>query len=268
MAERIIDFHVHAFSDSLAPRAMKKLLEEAPNVEAYLDGTVGQLLGSMDKCGIEKAVLSCIATRPEQFSSILDWCKEIRSERIIPFPSLHPKDQNPADKLPAIRDGGFKGVKFHPYYQDFQLDEPVMMGIYEKAAELDLMVVVHTGYDIAFEYDDRADCARILNVVSAVPELKFITTHLGAWRQWDQVAEQLIGKPIYMEISFALDEIAPARARDMLMRHPEDYVLFGTDSPWTDQNRTLKLLKSLDLPPQRLAKILYINAEKLLSGDG
>lgn len=264
MAERIIDFHVHAFSDSLAPRAMQKLLAEAPQVKAYLDGTVGQLLDSMDKCGIGKSVLSCIATRPEQFDSILDWCREIRSERIIPFPSLHPKDKSPVDKLSAIRDRGFKGVKFHPYYQDFWLDEPVMMRIYEKAAELGLMVVVHTGYDIAFDYDNRGDCARILKVVSALPQLKFITTHLGAWRQWDEVAERLIGKPIYTEISFALDEIERSKARDMLMRHPAEYILFGTDSPWTDQNRTLNLLKSLDLPQERLAKILHINTEKLL----
>ncbi|MFA5554490.1 MAG: TatD family hydrolase [Phycisphaerae bacterium] len=261
---KIIDFHVHAFPDALAPRAMKKLIDEAPGVKAYLDGTIGQLLDSMDKSGIEKAVLCCIATRPGQFDTILNWCRKIRSERIYPFPSIHPQDENHREKLSVISAEGFRGVKFHPYYQDFQLDDGVMMDIYDRAAELGLMVVVHTGYDIAFEYDRRGDSDKILKVLKAYPELKLITTHLGAWKQWDEVEEKLIGLPIYMEISFALDELEPQKVRDMLMKHPDDYILFGTDSPWTDQHNTLNLLKSLDLPAERLSKILHINAEKLL----
>ncbi|WP_211248521.1 hypothetical protein [Desulfobulbus elongatus] len=44
----------------------------------------------MARSGVERSVLCSIATRPEQFSPILDWSKAIRSERIEPFPSLHP----------------------------------------------------------------------------------------------------------------------------------------------------------------------------------
>jgi len=60
MVEGIIDFHAHAFPDALAPRAMKKLLEEAPDVRAYLDGTIGALLGSMDKAGAVRADLRMV----------------------------------------------------------------------------------------------------------------------------------------------------------------------------------------------------------------
>ncbi len=140
-----------------------------------------------------------------------------------------------------------------------------MMSVYAKALELDLMVVVHTGYDIAFEYDRRGDCQKILNVLETLPELKLITTHLGAWKLWDEAGAMLIGKPIYMEILFGLDELEPAKARDTIMRHPADYILFGTDSPWTDQTQTLNLLRKLNLPQERLEKILHINAEKLLA---
>ena len=40
MKNGTIDFHTHAFPDELAPRAMKKLLSEAPGVNAFLDGTI------------------------------------------------------------------------------------------------------------------------------------------------------------------------------------------------------------------------------------
>jgi hypothetical protein len=50
----------------------------------------------------------------------------------------------------------------------------------------------------------------------------------------------------------------------MILGHPEGYLLFGTDSPWTDQARTLALLEKLRLPEKKLARILSGNALGLL----
>ena len=264
MNRRIIDFHAHAFPDALAPRAMKALLEEAPGIKAYLDGTIADLLRSMDQTGIERSVICCIATRPEQFEPILRWCAEIRSERLIPFPSVHPADPACVDGIRRIRAEGFAGVKLHPYYQDFFADEDRMLRLYEEAARQGLLLVMHTGFDIAFPRIRRADPQRMLRIQDMFPDLKLITTHLGAWQQWDEVRQFLLGREIYMELSFALDDLGPERARDMIMGHPDGYVLFGTDSPWTDQARTLALLEELQLPPNRLQAILSENAARLL----
>jgi len=264
MNRRIIDFHAHAFPDALAPRAMKALLEEAPGIKAYLDGTIADLLRSMDQTGIERSVICCIATRPEQFEPILRWCVEICSERLIPFPSVHPADPACVDGIRRIRAEGFAGVKLHPYYQDFFADEDRMLRLYEEAARQGLLLVMHTGFDIAFPRIRRADPQRMLRIQDMFPDLKLITTHLGAWQQWDEVREFLLGREIYMELSFALDDLGPERAREMIMGHPDGYVLFGTDSPWTDQARTLALLEELQLPSNRLQAILSGNAARLL----
>jgi len=264
MADRIIDFHTHAFPDDLARRAMRKLLEEAPGVEAYLDGTVSALLGSMDACGIEKSVLCCIATKPEQFEPIFQWCRQIRSERLIPFPSVHPKDPKCLERIGLIKQAGFKGIKLHPFYQDFYADQEQMFEIYEKLHGEKLIVAMHTGFDIAFPHIRRADAEKILKIKAHFPHLKLVTTHLGAWQQWDEVKDLLIGKEIYMEISFALDYLSTEMARKMIMDHPAGYVLFGTDSPWTDQEKTLSLLKKLNLPPGKQKEILSDNAMRLL----
>jgi len=260
MEHRIIDFHAHAFPDALAPRAMKVLLEEAPEARAHLDGTVADLLRSMDRTGIETSVVCCIATKPDQFEPILRWCTRIRSERLIPFPSVHPADPAWADGIRRIRDEGFRGIKLHPFYQDFFADEDRMLRFYEEVSRQNLLLVMHTGYDIAFPHIRRADPEKLLRIKEAFPTLKFITTHLGAWRQWDEVRRYLIGREIYMEISFGLDELGREQAREMIMDHPDGYILFGTDSPWTDQNQTLSLLKNLDLPGEKLARILADNA--------
>ena len=38
-------------------------------------------------------------------------------ERIVPFPSLHPKDPLLLEHLQVVHDEGFKGIKMHSYYQ-------------------------------------------------------------------------------------------------------------------------------------------------------
>lgn len=264
----IIDFHTHAFPDTLADRAMAALLEEGKkkwDVTAHLDGTISSLLSSMDRNGIAKSVICSIATRPSQFEPIFAWSRSVRSERIIPFPSLHPDDPDAREKVSLIKREGFKGIKFHPYYQNFTIDEERLFPVYERICEEGLIVVMHTGFDLAFERKRIADPAKIVHVMKRFPTFKLVTTHLGAWQDWDEVERLVVGKKIYMEISYALDLLDPERARRMILDHPAEYVLFGSDSPWTGQENTLALLRGLKLGPERERKILTDNAAALLN---
>jgi len=265
VANKIIDFHTHAFSDDLAPKAMKALVEHHPEIPYFLDGTIFSLLKSMDAVGIEKSVICSIATKPKQFQPILDWSKLIQSYRIIPLASVHPADPDRDEHIKQIKQSGLKGLKMHPYYQDFYLDDDSMSGFYEQVCRHDLLLVMHTGFDIAFEHIDRAGPGRIVNVMKKFPQLKLITTHFGAWQHWDKVESEMIGKNIYMEISFALDYLEPAKAKKLFESHPSDYILFGTDSPWRDQKETLNLLVNLNLDEGLMKKILYQNADRLLA---
>jgi len=260
---QIIDFHTHAFPDALAPRAMQALLMEAPGIKAYLDGTLGDLARSMRTCGIRHSVVCCIATKPSQFDTILQWCEEIRSEMFFPMPSVHPADPDRLDHIRLIKARGFKGVKLHPFYQDFYADENRLLEMYEVMAREDLLLAMHTGFDIAFPRQRRADPEKLLRIQQAFPGLKLVATHLGAWEQWDEVEEQLMGSSIYMETSFALECMAPDQARRIMLNHPPGYLLFGTDSPWTDQANALKLLRGLDLPKDHLEQIRWGNSAEL-----
>lgn len=262
----IIDFHTHAFPDELAARAIP-FLEEEGNIKAKLDGTVSNLLRSMDRAGIERSVICSIATRPQQFRAILDWSLSIRSARLIPLPSVHPQSEHLADEIRQIAEAGFPGIKLHPYYQKFALDEERLAPLYEALIRHNLLAVMHTGFDIAFPRDPLCDPSRICKVMERFPALKLITTHLGAWDHWAESRRLLIGRPIYMEISFALDFLDREDARQMLTSHPPDYLLFGSDSPWADQNAALELLRGLDLAPELLAKITSGNAARLLAAD-
>ncbi len=264
---RVIDFHTHAFPDSIARKAMPALEEEG-DVKAALDGTLASLLGSMKRAGIERSVLASIATKPDQFEAILGWSRQIASEAIIPFPSVHPLDPDAVAHVEQIHAEGFRGVKLHPYYQGFVLDDERMFPIYEAMARCGLVLLVHTGYDMAFPRDRIADPVRTLQVLERVPGLKLVTTHLGAWEDWDAVRTHLLGKPIYMDVSFSFHLMSRDEAHGLLTEHPQEYLIFGSDSPWAAQGEAIQAILDMELGAEREACLFYKNGERLLGLDG
>jgi hypothetical protein len=264
MSNAIIDFHAHAFPDAIAARAISQL-EHGGGVKAFLDGTASSLLGSMDAAGIRTSVVCSIATKPEQFDPILKWSKAIASPRIVPLPSIHPKGPDAVGQAQRVAEAGLRGIKLHPYYQDFDIDDEALFPLYRVLDQLGLLLVCHTGFDFAFSRQRRADPVRILRVLDRVPSLRLITSHMGAWDDWDEVERHLLGKPITMDISLSIDLLGRERARAMLLAHPADRILFGSDSPWSSQSATLDQIRSLELGPGREQQILGRNAAALLA---
>jgi len=260
---RVIDIHTHVFPDAIAERAMK-FLEEEGNVKARLDGKLSSLLASMDRAGIEIAVVGSIATKPEQFPSILKWSKSIASDRILPFPSVYPADPEAATQVRAIASEGFKGIKLHPYYQDFSVDEPRVFPIYEAMQDTGLVLLLHTGFDLAYPRTRIGDPVRIMRAVEAFPDLKLVATHFCAWEDWDEARKYMFGKPVYTDVSYSLHFMPIEQARGLVCEHSADYIVFGTDSPWADQSETLEFMRSLNMGPDWERKVLHGNAERIL----
>lgn len=260
----IIDCHTHAFPDELARRAVP-LLEEEGNIRAALDGTVGALLHSMDQAGITRSVVASIATKPKQFRPILEWSLSIASQRIVPFASVHPDDPDALPRIAEIAATRLRGIKLHPYYQRFVIDEERMMPIYGAVERAGLILLMHTGFDIAFPRDRIADPVRILHVLERHPDLRLITSHFGGWEDWDEVERVLLGKPVYMDVSYSLPLLEAHRARRFILDHPRDRVLFGSDSPWSDQRQAVQAIRALSLPEDVEEGLFYANAERLLS---
>ncbi len=259
----VIDVHAHAFPDEVAGRAMSKL-EAMAEWEPVGDGTVGGLIQSLDAGGADAAVICTIATKPDQTEGILDWCRQVRSERIIPFPSVHPQADRKAQWLKRFRDEGFRGIKLHTMYQDFVADDPKMDDLYGAATECGLVVAMHCGYDIAFPTDERALPQRIARVADRHPDMKLLCTHLGGWKAWDGVERHLVGRDVYFETSFAARLLGLERAADMIRRHGAGRVMFGTDWPWNAHSEDVADIMALDLTDDQKQAILGPNAARLL----
>ncbi len=228
------------------------------------DGTIADLLQSMDAAGVDVSVICNIATKPTQVQPIFDWCRRIASDRIVPFASVHPDTPDIADWLKRFVDAGLRGIKMHPMYQEFAFDEPRMDPFYAAVAESGLLLEPHCGYDIAFPGDDRSDPDRIARVIERHPSLKLICTHLGAWEQWSDVERYLAGKKVWLETSMSVSLLGTQATSELIRAHGPDRVMFGTDWPWTNQTDQINLLKMLDLERKQIEAVLGGNAAKLL----
>jgi len=260
---RYIDFHTHAFPAELAANTIPAL-ETFGNVTAALDGSTADLLRSMARADINQSVICSIATRPQQFQAILDWSQKIASEHLIPLASIHPDSTNIAGEIGQIKEAGLAGIKLHPYYQEFYLDEARLKPIFQGLSDNNLLLVMHCGYDIGFPHERRADPKQLSKLIRQFPQLKLVAAHLGSWQLWDEVEEVLLGQDIYLDIAFALQFLKPEQARRILTSHRADRLLLGSDSPWADQGEVISLLTGLGLAKELEEKILWQNGRALL----
>jgi len=264
----IIDFHTHAFPDDLAKKAINGLTYSS-RIKPSFDGTISGLLKSMDDAGIDKSVILNIATKPEQVENILKWCVKINSDRIIPFASIHPENRNFKELLKKIKNENIIGIKLHPMYQGFSLDDENMFSIYEEIAKNEIILIFHVGSDIAFRKDKRAEVSRLIKIVKRFPELKIVASHTGGWQMWDEVIDQIAGLNVWLETSMTFEYIDDKnKFLEILKKHSPDKILFGTDVPWANQKKEVENIQKLNISSVLKDKIFYNNAEKLLkNGD-
>lgn len=262
-AGRIIDFHTHAFPDNLAHDAIGKL-SGTSGIRPVSDGTLGGLLQSMKSAGISVSIVHSIATSSRQIDSIRRWSLSIRSESIIPFPSVHPDSLSLIEDLEKIAENGFPGIKLHPEYQDFFVDDDKMLPIYEFCRDRDMIIFFHAGEDISFPSSDRGSPSRLAEVKRSFGDLAMVAAHTGGWRRWEEAGRHLIGTDIYLETGYTRGYLHDDSFRDLLLSHRPDRLLFGSDSPWDDQKSSLDHLAGLGLPSDLVENICCLNGEALL----
>ena len=262
----IIDIHTHVFPDALAERAVATLAAKA-QVPAHTDGTCAGLCASMRQAGVARAVIASIATKPSQARAITTWSAEVQARypELLPFGSVHPAQEDWAEEIARIAAAGLRGVKFHHDYQQAYVDEPQLLPIYRALADAGLIVLFHAGVDIGLPPPVHCTPERLARVLDAVPALVAIASHMGGYAQWDDVERYLIGRQVYLDTSYSMADLGAARMTTLIQAHGASRVLFGTDSPWTDQAAEVAGIRALPLAPAEIDAILGGNAERLLA---
>lgn len=262
----IIDFHVHAFPDALAAKALPLLSKCSGGVKPNYDATISGLESYLAKNNVDYAVVLNIATNPHQEKKVNDFAISLLEKKnIIPFGSVHPDSPNALSELERLAKAGIRGIKLHPDYQHFFVDDEKMFPIYKKIAELGFITVFHAGVDIGYPNPVHCTPERLLRVLDLFDNAPVVAAHFGGWLLWDSVLEDLCGTKVYLDTAFSSGKMPPDYAKELIKAHGADKVLLGSDMPWSDTLDEVRFVQSLDLSAEDEEKILSNNAKRLLN---
>lgn len=270
----VIDFHLHVtraeeynewFLDWMRRLHGERGLEQLRTVLASPEG----LLRYMDDQGIDYVVAlaetNTMVTGVSTNDRVAAFCRG--SDRLIPFGNINPyvTYNRIAELERCVSELGIKGFKLYPTYQHFYPNENRLFPLYERAQELSIPVMVHTGSSVfrgsLMKYGDPL----FLDEIAVFfPELKIIQSHAGRGFWYDR-AFFLAGlhENVYMDIT----GLPP---QNLLKYFPDlernaDKIIFGSDWPGIiDIKRNVRAIMELPISPSTKAKILGKNAAALL----
>ena len=257
---RIIDAHCHIYPAKIAAKAVAAI-GNFYNIKMSEDGTSAALIAEGAKIGVEKYVVHSTATTVHQVRSINDYIhgEMLAHPEFIGFMTLHNEMEDGAieSEVELALSRGMKGVKLHPDFQKFNIDDAE--NIYRVTAGR-LPVLLHMG-DKRYDFSSPL---RLRKMAEKYPEQIFIGAHFGGYSVWDKV-ECLKDLPnVYFDTSSSLWALDKARASDLIHRFGHERYFFGTDFPMWKHDEELKRFLALDLTEEEREDILYRNAAKLL----
>ncbi len=260
----LIDFHTHCFPDKIAAAAIPKLSHCSGGLQPYTDGTLSGLKSSMQKHGVDASVVLNIATNAHQQKSVNDFAASINDNKtIFAFGSVFPFSDDAFSELERIKQLGLKGIKLHPDYQGFNVDDIRLKPLYKKISELGLITVFHAGFDYGFAPPYGATPEKMARAHDWFNS-PVVAAHWGGINCNEDVIKYLCGKNIYFDVSFGYGMMPRYFAEKIMQLHTPDKMLFGTDTPWHTPDMELRLLNNLELSADDMAKITHKNAQKLL----
>lgn len=205
------------------------------------------LVGTMDKVGIDKAIVQNPAGIPDAIKGHDDIAALAKkySGRFYGVCSMNPIKYGIEETLVemerTVRKLDFRGVKIHTLAWCLTPSNPFSIQMVEKAKELQVAVIVHTGGTT------MGAPSLVEPLAKKYPDVTFVLNHAG-WLHWYSDAENVARhcENIVLETSWsAIYDIYSAIAN-----LGADRVMLGSDFPINMATEVAKY-KSLGLPPEK-----------------
>lgn len=261
----VIDFHTHAFNPRIAERAIQTL-QDCSGIEPFTRGLIEQTLERMDEWGIDRSVMLPIATKPSQQTIINDWAQQQDGERIISFGSVHPDADDAIDEVRRIKQRGLHGIKLHPDYQGFMINERRLDPLLDAIEQAGLPVVFHAGYDVVSPELVHCLPQPALEMIKRHKGLKVVLAHLGGNDYWQDVYDTLAGVDgeVYFDTAFTGWSCPDEIMTKIICKHGAERILFASDLPWDSPAVIKHKILGLKISDDAKEKILGLNAVRLL----
>ncbi|MDQ3862810.1 MAG: amidohydrolase family protein [Actinomycetota bacterium] len=180
---------------------------------------------------------------------------EEHSSSFVPFFRLNPHLGYDREFGRCV-ERGFMGLKLHPVSQKFELDDPRVVRLLGMAAEIDLPVLIHTGFAM------QRIVAPLLPTVEAHPELRLILGH-AAMVEVLRAARAFEGHP---NVLFETSVVQAKDLYELFSLLDPARICFGSDLPYGDLpstlHATLAAAEAAGVPERALPGILSENIRR------
>lgn len=256
------DAHTHIYPEKIAEKATANV-GNFYGLEMHDIGLPKVLYTVGTEAGIERFLVCSVATKPEQVDSINRFISEAckKYPAFVGLGAWHQDITDVESELDKIQTLGLHGIKLHPDFQRFNIDDEKMMPVYEACHRRGLPILFHMG-------DERMDFSapfRLAKVLEKIPDLLCIAAHLGGYQRWEEALQVLHGGNLYVDTSSTLFVTGPEKARRYIEHFGVDKTMFGTDFPmWTHADE-LNSFFEMGYSEEDNRKMLWDNFAKLFS---
>ncbi len=256
----IIDAHTHVFPAKIAEKASNAIGDFYKAPMEY-NGSSDELIKSGSKIGVSKYLICSAATTADQTTHINNFIiSECESHNeFIGFGTLHPHFDDLENETKKIVDNNLKGIKLHPDFQKFDIDDNVAYNIYELAQAYDLPILFHTG-------DDRYEYSRphkLLQIIKDFPKIKIIAAHFGGYQCWQEAINTIAKKEnVMFDTSSTIGFVPIEYAKKIANKFDKERLFFGTDFPMWNHETELNRFFKLGFSYEDNQKILSKNFKK------
>lgn len=259
----IIDAHAHIYPEKIAEKATKTI-GEFYDIEMDMPaGTPSALIEEGKRAGVSRYIVHSVATTAHQVRSINEFIKrEVEAHpEFIGFITLHQdlSYEEICSEIEFAVSNGLKGIKLHPDFQKFDIDDENVEKIYKAAAEK-LPILFHIGDD-RYEYSKPI---KLVNIARKFPNTTFIAAHFGGYRCWDDSLFYKGLQNVYFDTSSSLPFISVEKAKELIDMHGADKFFFGTDFPMWDAASEIERFNKIPLTEKEREMIFSGNLKKLL----
>ena len=257
-----IDFHSHVYPDAIASKAADNVREFYNGLgNPAIDGSVQTLLDRGTKAGVEKFVVLPVAVNPSRTRSINNFILEqvAAQPRFFGYGTVHAAMENLTGEIDYIMEKGLRGLKMHPDYQLFPIDDPRLFPVYDMIGDK-LPIVFHMG-DNRYDYSHPK---RLRKVLELFPKLQVIAAHFGGYTMHEIAQEELKGKECFFDVSSSLMFMDEGVAEGYINRYGAERFVYGSDFPMWDPVEEMERFMRLKLTDAQKEQIAHITAERIL----
>ena len=259
---RIIDFHTHIYPDSIAAKAANDVRSFYGGLgEACVDGKVETLLHYADQAGVTDFAVLPVATKPERTRHINEFIlrETAKQPRFHGFGTVHAAMDGLMNEVAFIKEHGLHGIKIHPDYQLFDIDDERMFPVYEEI-QGNLPIVFHMG-DLRYDYSHPAKLRHVLNLF---PKLQAVAAHFGGYQMRDIAREELSDTQCLFDTSSSLMFMEKSVAVEFIRHYGAERFLYGSDFPMWNPERELQRFLELPLSDEEKEQITWKTGAALL----